>query len=316
MKVTKLNYNFDIGIAAISWVNDDIPGLGDNTPLDDVLKEMNELGYIATEKGRTFPDDQNELKSILSKHHLTLASQFVSVKFSDATLHKEEIAQFKKQAQFLKEMGCDYVIVCEMAGSMHWDPRVSNHKDIHRLDESGWNALVKGLHEAGEYCNELGLELVYHPHAGTVIEQKEEVDKLMAMTDSQYINLLYDTGHAVYGNYDPYELLDNYLDRIKYVHYKDVRLDVLKQCRIEGKNFREEVLEGIFTVPGDGVIDFKPIIKKLMLSGYQGWIIVEAEQDPEKANPYQYAKKAIKYLHETEEQIQEELTKVNGGLHL
>lgn len=313
--MTKLNYNFDIGIAAISWVNDDIPGLGDDTPLDEILKEMNELGYVATEKGRTFPDDQDELKLILSKHQITLASQFVSVMFSDPSLYNEEIAKFKKQAHFLKEMGCDYVIVCEMAWSMHWDSRVSNHKNVQRLNDKGWNSLVKGLHEAGAYCNELGLELVYHPHAGTVIEQKEEVDKLMSMTDSQYINLLYDTGHALYGNYDPIELLETYIDRIKYVHYKDVRLDVLKQCRLKGKNFREEVLEGIFTVPGDGVIDFKPIMKKLMQSGYKGWVIVEAEQDPEKADPYKYAKKAIDYLYNTEEVIVQELTKENGGVH-
>lgn len=308
----QLNYEFNVGIAAISWVNDDIPGLGDETSIDEILKEMNELGYIATEKGRTFPDDEQELKALLNKHNMTLASQFVSVLFSDPALHDEQIANFRKQAEFLKAMGCDYVIVCEMAGSTHWDARNPERRTPKDLSEEEWDSLAKGLNKAGEIAREYGMQLVYHAHAGTVIEQKEDVDKLMKITDARYVNLLFDSGHALYGNYDPYEFLINHLDRIKYVHYKDVRPEVLKACRAAGKTFREEVVDGIFTVPGDGVIDFQPIMRKLMETNYHGWIIVEAEQDPAKANPYEYAKKAIEYLQQTEEELVQELTKGKG----
>lgn len=305
--MAKLDYKFDVGIAAISWVNDDIPGLGDETTIDEILAEMNELGYVATEKGRTFPDDLQELKTVLNKHDMILASQFVSTMFSKPALQEQELEKFKNQAKFLKEMGCDYVIACEMGGSMHWDPEREENQPVKRLDEEGWNSLAEGLDKAGEISKELGLTLVYHFHAGTVVEQKEEIDKLMEMTDPNKVSLLFDSGHALYGNYDPEELLTKYLDRIKYVHYKDVRLDVLKACRAEGKTFREEVLEGVFTVPGDGVIDFKPLMKKLMNNGYKGWVIVEAEQDPAKANPYEYAKKAKDYLDATEQQLLEEM---------
>lgn len=305
----KLNYKFDVGIAAISWVNDDITGLGDDTDINQILSEMNEIGYIATEKGRTFPDDETELKELLAKHNIELASQFVSVMFSDRSIHNQEIEKFTKQVQFLKAMGCDYVIACEMAGSTHWDDRDPERSSPKKLSKEEWSALAEGLNKAGEICQQYDMELAYHPHAGTVIEQKEEVDYLMEITDERYVHLLFDTGHALYGNYDPYELLIKYLDRINYVHYKDVRTDVLKRCRQDGKTFREEVVEGIFTVPGDGAIDFKPIMKKLMEVSYQGWIIVEAEQDPAKVNPYKYAKMAKEYLDQLEQELVKELKK-------
>jgi len=307
--MSKLNYKFDVGIAAISWVNDDIPGLGDDTDINDILSEMHELGYVATEKGRTFPDEKAALKSLLEKHHITLASQFVSVMFSKPERYEQEMNNFKDSALFLKELGCDYVIVCEMAGSTHWDDLDGERQTPKKLTEAEWESLISGLDEAGKFCEENELTLVIHPHAGTVVEQKEDIDYVMEKTDARYVNLLYDTGHAFYGNYDPYDQLVNYLDRIKYVHYKDVRNNILQRTRKEGKSFREEVLKGIFTVPGDGDIDFKPIMKKLMEANYHGWVIVEAEQDPAKANPYEYAKKAIEYLHQTEERLIQEVNK-------
>lgn len=309
-----INYKFNVGIAAISWVNDDIPGLGDDTDIHEVLREMNELGYIATEKGRTFPDDEKELRALLDKHDILLASQFVSVKFSDSSIHQQELENFKKKVQFLKNVGCEYVIVCEMAGSTHWDSRSPERLTFRRLSPNGWETLVHGLHEAGKICQAHDMTLVYHPHAGTVIEQKEDVDYLMELTDKRYVHLLYDTGHALYGNYDPLELLIKHRERIKYVHLKDVRMDVLNRCRREGKTFREEVIEGIFTVPGDGDIDFRPILKQLIKTNYHGWVIVEAEQDPEKANPYRYAKKAKEYLDQLEKEIVQELKEKKGEL--
>jgi inosose dehydratase len=292
--------HFRIGIAPISWVNDDIPGLGDHYTQDHVLSEMSALGYISTEMGRLFMQDPPALKAKLEEHGIQLASKFVGTLFSDATRMEEELRSFSEWVKYLKEMGCEHVIVCEMGGSMHWDPRRSpEDKDIQRLTEKEWESLVEGLHRAANICQEYGMQLVYHFHAGTVVETAEEIDRLMELTDPNLVHLLYDTGHALYGGYDPLELLKKYYDRIQYVHLKDVRRDVLEYVRKENIDFRTAVLKGLFTVPGDGCIDFAPIFKELIERNYNGWIIVEAEQDPAIADPYKYAQMAKEYIDAT-----------------
>jgi inosose dehydratase len=291
---------FRIGIAPISWVNDDIPGLGDHYTQDQVLSEMASLGYIATEMGRLFSQDPPSLKSKLEKYGIQLASKFIGVLFSDKTRLEEELQSFQTWVNYLHEMGCKHVIVCEMGGSMHWDPRRSSgDKTIKKLTDNEWKSLVEGLHRAAQLCQTLGMKLVYHFHAGTVIENADEIDRLMESTDPNLVHLLYDTGHALYGGYDPLELLRKYEDRIQYVHLKDVRLNVLEQVRKEKLDFRSAVLRGMFTVPGDGCIDFTPIFERLIETKYDGWIIVEAEQDPAIAHPYKYAKMAKDYIDAT-----------------
>jgi inosose dehydratase len=293
-------HHFRIGIAPISWVNDDIPGLGDHYTQDQVLSEMASLGYISTEMGRLFMQDPPGLKAKLEQYGIQLASKFVGTLFSDANRLEEELQSFGKWVKYLKEMGCEHVIACEMGGSMHWDPRRSpEDTDIQKLTEKEWESLVEGLHRAARICQESGMKLVYHFHAGTVVETAEEIDRLMALTDPDLVHLLYDTGHALYGGYDPLELLKKYYDRIPYVHFKDVRRDVLEYVRKENIDFRTAVLKGLFTVPGDGCIDFAPIIKELIERNYNGWVIVEAEQDPAIANPYKYAKMAKEYIDAT-----------------
>lgn len=291
------DFEFDLGIAAISWVNDDIPGLGDHYDLNQVLSEMREIGYISTEMGRTFPTDSKMLKKLLNKHNLELASKFVGVLFSDPSLRQAELQTLTEWADFLQEMNCEYMIVCEMGGSMHWDRRNPDQKKVVPLNNEEWESLIEGLHQAARICKARGLDLVYHPHGGTVVEQKEEVDRLMEDTDAELVHLLFDTGHALYGNYNPIDQLINHYSRIKYIHYKDVRKEILQKLKNEKLDFREGVLEGVFTVPGDGCIDFEPIISELIKRGYKGWTIVEAEQDPDIAEPYKYAKMAKDYLN-------------------
>lgn len=288
---------FRIGIAPISWVNDDIPGLGDHYTQDQVLSEMAQLGYVSTEMGRLFMQDPPALKAKLAEYGVELASKFVSTLFSDASRLQTELEAFTEWVNYLKQMGCEYVIACEMGGSMHWDPRRDPaEKSIQKLSDSQWESLVNGLHEAARICQANGMELVYHFHAGTVVETAEEIDRLMEMTDPGLVHLLFDSGHALYGGYDPHELLVTYYDRIRYVHLKDVRREVLKEVQRENLDFRSAVLRGMFTVPGDGCIDFAPIFKELVERNYHGWIIVEAEQDPEVAHPYTYAKMAKEYI--------------------
>lgn len=288
-----------VGIAPISWMNDDIVGLGDHYTEDQVLSEMAELGYRATEMGRLFMRDPSTLKERLAKYQIVLASKFVGTLFSDATRQEEELQSFGKWVDYLKEMGSKYVIACEIGGSMHWDPRNSQETvPVQKLTDQEWQTLVDGLHKAAEICQTNGMQLVYHYHAGTVVEQREEIDRLMEMTDPDRVALLYDTGHALYGNYDPLELLKKYMDRIQYVHLKNIRRNVLEQVRREKLDFRTGVLRGLFTVPGDdeGCIDFEPIFQELLKRGYDGWWIVEAEQDPAVAHPYKYAKMAKDFI--------------------
>lgn len=280
MAINQTNH-YRIGIAPISWVNDDIPGLGDHYTQDQVLSEMAALGYIATEMGRLFMQDPPTLKTKLDLYGIQLASKFVGTLFSDADRLEEELQSFGKWVEYLKEMGSEYVIACEMGGSMHWDPRRSPvDKTIQKLTEIEWASLVEGLHRAARLCEQHEMQLVYHYHAGTVVETAEEIDRLMALTDPALVHLLFDTGHALYGGYDPLELLNKYEDRIQYVHLKDVRRDVLEYVKRENIDFRNAVLKGLFTVPGDGCIDFAPIFQKLMEKNYNGWIIVEAEPYP------------------------------------
>ncbi|WP_126427131.1 myo-inosose-2 dehydratase [Brevibacillus marinus] len=287
---------FRIGIAPISWVNDDIPGLGDHYTQDQVLAEMASLGYAATEMGRLFMQDPPTLKEKLAQHGVQLASKFVGTLFTDAARLEEELHAFANWVKYLQEMGCRHVIVCEMGGSLHWDPRRPDAREIRRLTAAEWERLVDALHRAAVIAQEAGLLLVYHPHAGTVIEMAHEIDRLLALTDPKLVHLLYDTGHALYGGYDPLELLTKYYERIQYVHLKDVRREVLDVVRREKLDFRAAVLQGLFTVPGDGCIDFAPIFRELVKRNYDGWIIVEAEQDPAVAHPYTYAKRAKAYL--------------------
>jgi inosose dehydratase len=301
VKQTQTNH-FQIGIAPISWVNDDIPGLGDHHTQDQVLSEMASLGYISTEMGRLFMQEPPTLKAKLQEHGVKLASKFVGTLFSDSNRLEEELTSFSEWVNYLKEMGCEYVITCEMGGSMHWDPRRSQEdKRIQKLTDKEWESLVEGLHRAANICHKNGMQLVYHFHAGTVVETAEEIDRLMETTDPDLVYLLFDTGHALYGGYDPMELLMKYKDRIRYVHLKDVRQDVLDHVRKENIDFRTAVVKGLFTVPGDkdGSIDFAPIFKELITRDYNGWVIVEAEQDPAVAHPYKYAKMAKDYIDST-----------------
>ncbi|UFJ42678.1 myo-inosose-2 dehydratase [Brevibacillus humidisoli] len=292
--------HFRIGIAPISWVNDDISGLGDHYSQDQVLSEMASLGYISTEMGRLFMQDPPALKEKLAEYGIQLASKFVGTLFTDADRLDEELHSFGNWVKYLKEMGCEHVIVCEMGGSMHWDPRrPPGTKDVKRFTDEEWKNLVNGLHRAATLAQAAGMQLVYHPHAGTAVETVDEIDRLLASTDPELVHLLYDTGHALYGGYDPLELLQKYYERISYVHVKDVRRDILETVRREQIDFRTAVLKGMFTVPGDGCIDFAPIFRELVQRNYDGWVIVEAEQDPAVAHPYTYAKLAKEYLDAT-----------------
>lgn len=292
------------GISPINWVNEDIPELGDHFTFEQLMADFQSLGFTGTEMSRKFPSDPRELKAKLAAHGIELVSQWKGVSFSVAdagTDHrKQQLDDYRRHVEFLHEMGSRCVVTCEIAGSPHADPAYAEAGGrVRRLDEEGWKRLVDGLNEAGHICRERGMHLVYHFHAGTVIERGEEIDRLLEETDPALVHLLFDSGHALYGGTDPLNLLKKHGERVRHVHLKDVRPDVLARVQSGEIGFLEAVKAGVFTVPGDGCIDFAPIFIELERFDYEGWMIIEAEQDPSLAPPLAYAQKAVEYLKQT-----------------
>lgn len=290
--------NLKVGISPINWVNEDVLELGDHYTFEDLVSDFSSLGFRATENCRKFPKDPEMLCAALAEKGIQLTSLWKGVLFSDPGRREAELEAYRLHVQFLQKMGSKHVVTCELGGSIIGDPRREPLvKEVVGLTDEEWNHMVEGLHQAGEICREHGMKLVYHYHIGTVVERPLEIDRLMQTTDPELVHLLYDTGHAYYGGGNPLALLQKYRDRIAYVHLKDVRQDVLERVRMEGVCFQDAVIQGVFTVPGDGCIDFGPIFREMLIEqGYDGWMIIEAEQDPSVANPYLYAKLSKHYI--------------------
>ncbi|MET3848552.1 myo-inosose-2 dehydratase [Paenibacillus sp. OAE614] len=286
-----------LGISPINWVNEDVLELGDHYTFDDLMRDFTQLGFTGTENSRKFPKDAAVLKKALAGHGLQMASQWKGVLFSEPRRRASELESYRQHVEFLKSMGSRHVVTCELGGSIIGDPRrPKGVQDVHPLSDEEWSHMVEGLHQAGEICKRNGMKLVYHYHIGTVVERPDEIQRLMETTDPELVYLLLDTGHAYYGGSDPLELYERYADRVAYVHLKDVRDDVLDRVKREGIPFQQAVIQGVFTVPGDGCIDFAPIFRSFVRHGYDDWMILEAEQDPGQANPYEYASKSKQYL--------------------
>jgi len=290
-------FPFQIGVHPINWVGEDVKEHGEHTTYEQIMDDIQSLGLKGTEMGRKFPTDVSKLKEELAKRDIQLVSQWKSVLFSDPTYVEEELVAFRNHAAFLSQMGSKVISTCEVGGSLHFDPRrTPNEREVIRLDEAGWESLAKGLNAAGRIALEYGLKLTYHHHGGTAIESPEEIDKLMALTDPGSVFLLFDSGHALYGGAEPIELLRKHYDRVAYVHLKDVRPDKLEEERAAGSDFVTCIRHGVFTVPGDGCIDFQPIISELVNRNYEGWALLEGEQDPGEHPAREYAYQALQYL--------------------
>jgi inosose dehydratase len=288
---------FSLGIHPINWVGEDVKEHGDTCAFEQIMTDIEALGLKGTEMGRKYPTDIAILKKELAARDIQLVSQWKSVFFSDPSRREAELAAYREHVLFLKEMGSKVISTAEIGGSLHWDPRRSpNEREVARLDEAGWQSLAEGLNLAGAIAQEHGMKLTYHHHGGTVVETPEEIDRLMALTDPSLVYLLFDTGHAYYGGSDPLALLTKHYDRIAYVHLKDIRQEVLDEARAEGVDFASCIRKGVFTVPGDGCLDFKPIFAELIKKGYSGWALLEGEQDPNVHPAYTYAKRSLDYI--------------------
>ncbi|MDM5197097.1 myo-inosose-2 dehydratase [Fictibacillus enclensis] len=287
------NQSISWGIAPIGWRNDDIPEIGAENTLSHLLSDIVVAGFEGTEVGGFFPE-AHVLNKELQLRNLRIAGQwFSSYIVRDGV---EEVSQaFHKHCEYLKEVHATVAIVSEQTYSIQGTGKnVFTEKPS--FTDKEWNQLCQGLNELGKIADQYDLKLVFHHHMGTGVQTLAEVNRLMENTDSNYVHLLYDTGHIYVSDGDYMSLLNKHMDRIKHVHFKDVRQTVRDQCHQVGRSFLQSFLAGMFTVPGDGCIDFTKVYNKLLESDYSGWIVIEAEQDPSIAHPLEYALKARKYI--------------------
>jgi inosose dehydratase len=273
-----------IGTNPIGWSNDDLRELGGNTPLEVCLAQASEAGFEGIELGHKFPREARALQSILAKHKLGLVSGWHSMALleHDADAEWQAIDDHKN---LLKALGASVVIVAETSNAIHGQRGVPLSRRP-RLRAAEWPQFAQRLTALGERLADDGLQLVYHHHMGTVVESADDIHRLMEMS-GKAVHLLLDTGHLTFAGADPAEFAKAYKDRIRHVHAKDVRADVLEAVKAKDKSFLDAVVDGVYTVPGDGMVDYHAVFAALQ--GYSGWVVVEAEQDPEKANPRDYA---------------------------
>ncbi|WP_280552870.1 myo-inosose-2 dehydratase [Halomonas sp. 25-S5] len=288
-----------LGINPLTWTNDDLPSLGGDTPLEVCLEEGREAGFSGFELGHKFPRTPEALTKVLGRYDLSLVSGWYSSRLLERS-PEEEIEAVKDHLELLKACGAKVMVFCEVTHCIHGDQRTPLSQRPH-LSDADWQRLTVGMNIVGDYLKAQGVHLAYHHHLGTVVESQADVERLMDNTRDS-VGLLLDLGHLVGADGDPLAIAQRYSSRVKHVHCKDMRFPVLAGLRNRDKSFLDGVLDGLFTVPGDGDIDFLPTLKHLHDSGYQGWLVVEAEQDPKVAHPLTYARLGYRNLRELAEQ--------------
>ncbi len=286
-----------LGIAPIAWTNDDMPDLGRENTFEQCVSEMALAGFTGSEVGGKYPADPAVLKAALDIRGIQICNQWFS-SFLISRPYEETEAEFEKATDFLREMGAKVIGVSEQSYSIQGkiDQPVWEGKYV--MDDEEWKLLADGLNRLGKIAKDKGMTLTFHHHMGTVVQTEEEIDRFMEMVDPELVYLLFDSGHLSFAGIDPEKVLRRYVSRVKHVHLKDIRKEMVERSRRERWSFLKGVREGVFTVPGDGDVVFEPIFEILNDAGYEGYVVVEAEQDPAKANPYAYALKARKYIAE------------------
>ena len=284
-----------IGINPITWSNDDMPELGADIALESCLSEAKAAGYEGVELGRKFPREAATLGPLLERHGLKLVSGWYGARLLERSA-EAEIAALESHLSLLATLGARVMVFAETSGSIAGD-RSRPLSERPRLAEDDWAPFAARLARVADHLARRGVRMAYHHHMGTVIESEVEIDRLMALT-GESVGLLLDTGHLAYAGGDPLALARRHARRINHVHLKDVRGQVLARARARDLGFLAAVLEGVFTVPGDGSIDYGPLLSALHAGHYRGWLVVEAEQDPAKAHPLTYATMGRRYLGE------------------
>lgn len=290
--------NVQFGCAPINWTNDDLPSLGGELTYQQCLSEMALAGYKGSEGGCKYPKDFDTLKKALDLRDLVICNMWFSSFFT--TFENEKTYEaFEKHMDFTYALGARVVGVGECGVTVHGQEGTPLFPNAPVLSDEQMKNLAEGLNELGRRANAKGMKVCFHPHVGTGIQTMEEIDKLMDMTDPNLVYLLFDTGHSTTGGNDAVEIIKKYIDRVGHIHVKDVRRKVFEQVKAENHSFLWGVKNGMFTVPGDGdCVDWDGVFDVIKNSDYEGWIVVEAEQDPAKADPLEYAQKARKFMRE------------------
>jgi inosose dehydratase len=285
-----------LGIAPIAWSNDDMPELGGDTPLEQCLSEASEAGFIGIESGGKFPKKSEELLPLLEKYKLNLCSGWYGANLRKNSV-KEEIEVIQEQLKLFKDCNAPCMVFAEVSGSIQGDPK-RKLSSRPQMNDDEWKSFNDKLSDMGKYLEDQGMPLAYHHHMGTVIETEDDTIRLLENTNDS-VKLTLDTGHMLFAKGNSKKILENFSERLIHMHCKDIRKNVLEKSLKQDLSFRGAFLEGAFTVPGDGCIDYKPLFDILKKKNYSGWLVVEAEQDPSKANPFEFAKIGYSYLTKT-----------------
>ncbi|CDZ26826.1 myo-inosose-2 dehydratase [Neorhizobium galegae] len=283
------------GTNPIAWSNDDDRSLGAHISLDQCLDETAKIGFDGIEKGHKFPQEPAALKAVLEPRGLRYVSGWHSLNLLVNSVEDEKRAM-QPALDLLKAMGSKVIIVCETSNAIHGDDGKAVN-DRPKLADGDWKSFGAGVEALAEFAAGQGVTLVYHHHMGTIVESEDEIDRLMAHT-GPHAKLLLDTGHCLFGGGDPERAAKNHMARVGHIHAKNVRPDIAAQVRSEGLSFLEGVRRGVFTVPGDkeGGVSFPPVLKVAADHGYEGWLVIEAEQDPDVRNPLEYQSMGLSSL--------------------
>jgi inosose dehydratase len=285
--------SIQLAVAPIAWSNSDLPELGGETSLETCLRESREAGFTGTETGVKYPLDAEILGPLLETHGLQLASGWFSGTLRECSV-EQEFENLRQMLTTFKALNAPVVIYAETSGSVQSQQNIPVSQKPVMLDAE-FPEYGRKLTEVADRMADFGVRMSYHHHMGTVIETEREIDLLMENTGTS-VGLLIDTGHLGFTNADTEAVTRRYGSRINHVHCKDIRQEIFKQVREKDLSFLDAVLEGVFTVPGDGFIDFENFAKVLAEIDYSGWVVVEAEQDPEKANPLEYSRMGYQHL--------------------
>ena len=284
----------NLGIAPIAWSNDDMPDLGGDTPIETCLFEARSVGFRGIELGGKFPRNPGTIKYLLNKFDLEMPGGWYGAYLNERSV-EEEWQAMQNQIELYKLINSSVFIFADVSGSIQGEPKIPLNRRP-RLKDNEWNDYCNKISEIAKRLSDIGLPMSYHEHMGTIIQSEQDIYRLLDNTDDQ-TSLLFDTGHIFFAKGDYESILKKYVSRVNHVHCKDIRKKILDRSLSNDLSFRDSFLKGVFTVPGDGCINYKPLFKTLYDNKYSQWLIVEAEQDPKKANPLEYAKIGYNYLH-------------------
>jgi len=287
-------FDVKIGINPISWMNDDLPSLGGETPLETALTEGARIGYRGFELGNKFPKDPAALRATLGAHGLACVSGWYSGRLAGRSA-EDEIREVEAHLRLLAENGATVMVYGEVQDAIQGEITVPLYKRPQFRTADAWKAYGERLTTLGRHLLRSGVRLAYHHHMGAYVQAPGDIDTVMQVTGDE-VGLLLDTGHAMFGGGDPVDLARRHAARICHVHCKDVRPKVMAMAQNRAWSFLTSVINGAFTVPGDGAVDFAAVLRVLHGAGYQGWLVVEAEQDPAVAPSYAYGEAGFRHI--------------------